>query len=333
MKKTGMEVDNNKEAEAAHQVSAPSDRAQVPLLWLSEVHTPNDVYNHGINEIIYAEHTKFQKLLIADVGAYGRALFLDGCLQTSEGDEAFYHEPIVHAPCILHGAVKKALILGGGDGGTARELLRWKTVESVTNVDIDGAVIEACRKHLPNLSKGAFDSPKCKIVVDDALSFLQNCDDKYDVIVCDLTDPIEQGPAAKLFNLEFFQLVRNHLTPEGTMSLQSGTISLSENATNLPWLTNTLSQVFPHVRVMQIYAPKYGGPLAITTATVQPVDLPTADQVDSMFLHNLHGDNRVLDGRAFHALFALPKCVSHALNCNVIKSISKVKSVSDSAIR
>lgn len=298
-------------------------------MWIAEAHTPNDVYYHGINTLIHSERTAFQQMTIADVGAYGRALFLDGCLQTSEGDEPFYHEPIAHVPCVLHAAVENALVLGGGDGGTAREILRWKSLKSLVNVDIDKAVIDACRRHMPSLSNGAFENPKCTLLIDDALAFLQNSTSLFDVIVCDLTDPIEQGPAACLFTLEFFKLVRHHLSRNGVMSLQSGTISLAENSSNLPRLYNTLCHVFPHVRVMQVFAPKYGTPLALTVASMQPITIPTPEHIDYVFSNQLEGENKVLDGRAFQALFAIPKCVSEALRkeTHIFTSADKVKSI------
>lgn len=285
-----------------------------PFMWISETHTPNDVYYHGVNRVIHSERTQYQQMVIADVGAYGRALFLDGCLQTSEGDEAFYHEAIVHAPSVARGSPPTSvLVLGGGDGGTAREVLRWKSVTSVVNVEIDRAVVDACRQHLPALSAGAFDDPRVHLVFDDAKRYLQDCSQRFDVIVCDLTDPIEYGPSAALFTLDFFHLLREHLTPTGAISFQSGTLSLPENDVNIARIYHTLQQVFDSVHIMQIFAPKYGTPLALSLATVQPLSLPSAEDVDISFRNNLHGENHVLDGRAFHALFAIPKCVSDIL--------------------
>lgn len=295
-----------------HQTEMPPKSD--PFMWISETHTPNDIYQHGINRIIHFERTEYQDMLIADVGAYGRALFLDGCLQTSEGDEAFYHEAITHPACLSIGAsLSSVLILGGGDGGTAREVLRWSSVERIVIVEIDRAVVDASRKHLPALSKGAFDNPRVEVIYDDAHNYLKECDEQFDVIICDLTDPIENGPSAALFAIEFFKTLQKHLKEQGAICLQSGTMSLSENDVNLARIFATLKKVFEHVNVMQVFAPKYGTPLALTLATNIKLQLPSAEKIDALFREKLSGENHVLDGRAVHGLFAIPKCVSDAL--------------------
>lgn len=291
---------------------SPSQSAQ-PVVWISERHTPNDVYQHGVNSVEFSQRTPYQQMIIADVGPYGRALFLDGALQTSEGDEAHYHEPIVHVPAIVHGSPSSVLILGGGDGGSAREALRWKSVTSVVNVDLDGAVVEACRKYMPSLSRGAFDDPRCTVVIDDAMNYISKCERTFDVIICDLTDPVEGGPSSPLFTEEFFTKLRSKISPQGALSLQSGTISLVENPTTLPHIYNTLSKVFPHVHIMQIFAPKYGSPLALSLASQQPLSLPPAKDIDRIFESQISGCNRVLDGRALHGLFAIPRYLSLAI--------------------
>lgn len=296
----------------------PTQSAQVsaspsPIMWICEKHTPNDVYHHGANSLVFAQRTQYQDMIIADVGPYGRALFLDGALQTSEGDEAHYHEPIVHVPAIVHGSPSSVLILGGGDGGSAREALRWKSVTSVVNVDLDGAVVEACREYMPSLSQGAFDDPRCTVIIDDALHYLANCERTFDIIICDLTDPVEGGPSSPLFTQEFFTIVRSKISPQGALSLQSGTVSLVENPTTLPRIYNILSKVFPHVHIMQIFAPKYGSPLALCLASQQPLSLPPPKEIDQIFESQLSGHNRILDGRALHGLFAIPKNVSLAV--------------------
>lgn len=307
----------NGTAAAPATTSAPDTE---PFFWVSEKHTPNDVYYHGINHVLYSERTKFQEMMIADVGAYGRALFLDGCLQTSEGDEAYYHESITHPACLVVGAApKRVLILGGGDGGTAREVLRWNSVEEVINVEIDRSVVEGCKKHLPTLSQGAFDNDKVSVVYDDANNFLKNNDSSdlsklFDVILCDLSDPFEHGPSASLFSVEFFSLLRKNLKPSsGSICLQSGTLSLAENDVNISRIYNTLKSVFEDVHVMQIFAPKYGTPLALTLAANFKVNLPDAADIDNTFEKCLSGENDILDGRAVHGLFAIPKCVSRVI--------------------
>lgn len=301
-------------------VSNANQQESEPFFWVSEKHTSNDIYHHGINQVLYSERTKFQEMLIADVGPYGKALFLDGCLQTSEGDEAYYHESITHPACLAIGSKpKRVLILGGGDGGTAREVLRWNSIEEVINVEIDQSVVEGCKKYLPSLSKGAFDHEKVTVIFDDANNYLKQNDytddtQLFDVIICDLSDPIENGPSASLFSVEFFSLLHKNLRPaNGVICLQSGTMSLSENDVNLSRIVYTLNQVFEDVHMMQIFAPKYGTPLALTMASNFKLNLPDTTAIDQAFEQYLEGENYVLDGRAVHGLFAIPKCVSQVV--------------------
>ena len=127
-------------------------------LWLNEVITPYDIYAHGADSILAYRKTKFQEMYIVESGSYGKGLMLDGKWQSSTVDEFIYHEGIVHPPLILHGDPKKVLILGGAEGASIREVLRWKTIERVVMVDIDGEVVEACREHLPEMHQNSFDA-------------------------------------------------------------------------------------------------------------------------------------------------------------------------------
>lgn len=116
---------------------------------------------------------------------------------------------------IFHGSPSKVLVLGGGEGATIREVLRWLTVEQVAMIDIDGEVVEACRQHLPEMHANAFDDPRLKLVIGDALEFLDTSSQIWDVVISDLSDPIEEGPSFQLFTKEYFEKILQVLTPEG----------------------------------------------------------------------------------------------------------------------
>lgn len=290
-----------------------SDAVSEPIMWIEEKLSKFDKHYHGLSRIVHSERTPYQQMVIADVGPYGRALFLDGCVQSSEGDEAFYHEPVVHVPCVAHGEPASVLVIGGGEGATAREALRWKSVTSVVNVELDQAVVDACRKYMPSLANGAFEDPRFKIVYDDAKHYLEECDDVFDVIICDVTDPMDHGPSAFLFTFEFFQSIHKHLSPSGTMVIQSGAMSLPDNGVNLCRVHSTLRKVFIDVNLLQLAVPKLGVPLSLFLATKGSLKLPSSEQLDTLFSEKLSGENRVLDGRAFHGLFGIPKCMSDAL--------------------
>ena len=134
-----------------------SVRDVVTDFWVSEHITPWDIYSHGIIDVLTHKKTAYQEMYIVETGVYGKALVLDGKWQSCTGDEFLYHEPLVHPAMIFHGGPRKVLILGGGEGATAREVLRWKSVEKVVMIDIDGEVVEACKQYLPEMHQNVFD--------------------------------------------------------------------------------------------------------------------------------------------------------------------------------
>lgn len=173
-----------------------------------------------VDKVLFEDKADVQQLIIFQNSKFGRVMVLDGVVQTTENDEFIYHEMLVHVPVFAHGNVKKILIIGGGDGGILREALRHQSVESVTMVEIDGAVIEMCKTYFPNHSQGAFDSPRANIIIDDGCRYIENCTEKYDLIICDSTDPI--GPGEVLFTSTFYQNCKNCLTEGGVMVTQNG---------------------------------------------------------------------------------------------------------------
>jgi spermidine synthase len=181
-----------------------------------------DSYNQEfyIDELLYEVKTPHQHLIIFRNAKFGRVLVLDGIVQTTEKDEFIYHEMMAHVPILAHGRARRVLIVGGGDGGMLREVTRHRQVAHVTQVEIDGQVIDMCRRYLPDHSQGAFDDPRLEIVIDDGLKFVQHTDDRFDVIISDSTDPI--GPGEALFNQDFYAACRRCLTPGGILATQSG---------------------------------------------------------------------------------------------------------------
>ncbi|KAI0563174.1 Spermidine synthase [Gracilaria domingensis] len=295
----------------------PSDNAgptqeSAPTMWIVEQITPHDAYHHGVKQLLVSKNTKFQAMTIADVGAYGRALFLDGRIQTTEGDEPFYHEPLVHLPCLVHSNPESVLILGGADGGAAREALRWHSVKSVFIVDIDGEAVDACRKYLPNIARGSLDDPRCKLIVGDALSYMDKNKTPFDVIICDLTDPMENSPSLRLFTKEFFSNLKQSLKPMGVISVMSGPTSLRESKLFQRTFA-TLSFVFKSVRPSQVFVPTYGSPLGILLATDNMQPLPEPSQLDLKINKSIKGEMHVLDGASVHGHFAIPRCLRKAV--------------------
>ncbi|MBY6276490.1 polyamine aminopropyltransferase [Symbiobacterium thermophilum] len=185
--------------------------------WLIEEQTPSYQTRWRVREVLHEEQTPYQKLQVLELEDFGRALVLDDAVQTTVGDEFIYHEMIAHVPLFTHPHPERVLIIGGGDGGTAREVCRHESVQKVDMVEIDRAVIEACRKHLPEIACG-MDHPKVNLVVADGIAWVADHADEYDVIIVDSSDPV--GPAKGLFNQAFYKNVFRALKADGLFVCQ-----------------------------------------------------------------------------------------------------------------
>ncbi|MDH2433547.1 polyamine aminopropyltransferase [Pokkaliibacter sp. MBI-7] len=173
-----------------------------------------------IDKVLFESKTEHQHLIIFENCDFGRVMALDGVIQTTERDEFIYHEMLTHVPLFAHGKARRVLIIGGGDGGILREVLRHPEVEQVTMVEIDAQVIEMCRTYLPGHSDGAFDDPRATIVINDGVEFVNTTDERYDVIISDSTDPM--GPGEVLFSSRFYNGCKRCLNEGGVMVAQNG---------------------------------------------------------------------------------------------------------------
>lgn len=188
--------------------------------WFDE--TLHDAYHQGfkVREVLFESKTEHQHLIIFESGSFGRVMALDGIIQTTERDEFIYHEMLAHTPLFAHGNAKNVLIIGGGDGGLLREVLKHPEVESVVQVEIDQAVIDMCVKYLPQHSDGAYNNSRAEIVIGDGIDYVTQCDRKFDVILSDSTDPI--GPGEVLFTSPFYQGIQRCLSSGGIFAAQNG---------------------------------------------------------------------------------------------------------------
>jgi spermidine synthase len=282
-------------------------------LWVNEYITPWDIYSHGVSRILAYCKTEFQEMYIVESGAYGKALVLDGKWQSCTGDEFIYHETLVQPGMITHNNVKTALILGGGEGATTREILRWKGVEKVVMIDIDGEVVEACKQHLPEMHQGTFDDPRFQLIVADALEVLDTTSEKWDIIISDLVDPIEEGPSFPLFTKEYFEKLQRVLAPGGFVVVQSGPVS-PPSVKYHARLVNTLKAVFPFVHSYCAPTPSYGSPWGFTLCANQAFDtLPNPEKVDQLLGEKTIGGLRLIDGQTLLGLLQTPLYIRQAI--------------------
>ncbi len=187
-------------------------------IWFSEKHTDNLALHYRIKETLFRTKTQFQDLSVLDTYEFGRILVLDGVVQTTVRDEFIYHEMLVHPAMALHPSPRRILVVGGGDGGTIREIVKYPELEKVTLAELDKEVIAASRRFLPELSC-AFDHPKVEINIGDGIEFIKSQENTFDIIFIDSPDPI--GPAGGLFSATFYADVRKALKPEGIMAAQT----------------------------------------------------------------------------------------------------------------
>lgn len=236
--------------------------------WIKETLFDDYQVNYKIDNSLHDEETPFQSMEIVDSLRFGKMLLLDGVVQTTEKDEFVYHEMMTHVALFSHPDPKKVLIIGGGDGGILREVLKHKNIEKATMVEIDGRVVEFCKKHLPTLSAGAFDEPRTDLVIDDGAKFVKNTNEKYDVVIVDSCDPI--GPATVLFTQEFYGDIKNCMNPDGILIRQSGSSVMQPD--ELRDAIKFLNSVYKHNAVATMNVPTYAGGLFCMTFSSDSID-------------------------------------------------------------
>ncbi len=282
-------------------------------LWVTEYITPYDVYHHGIKTVLAYKKTAFQEMLIVDSGSYGKALVLDGKWQSCVGDEFLYHESLVHPACIFHGAPRKVLVLGGGEGAAVREVLKWNSVETCVMVDIDGEVVEACKEHLAEMHQGAFDDPRTELVIRDALEVLDDSENEWDVIISDLSDPIEEGPSFALFTKEYFEKCRRALKPDGYFVVQAGPVAPAEMQLHVR-LAHTVGQVFPNTAAYNIHVPTYASPWGFVLGSAASIDtVPAPRDIDTLLAEKTSGSFKLLDGQTLLGMLQSQKHIREAI--------------------
>lgn len=221
-------------------------------MWLKEGQISDAAMTYKVKETLSKKSTPFQELCILDTEAFGRMLLLDGIVQTTINDEYVYHEMIAHIPLFTHPNPKKVLVVGGGDGGSIREILKHPSVEKAVLCEIDGVVIEECKKYLPEISC-ALDDPRCEIFVGDGIKYVHEHKNEFDVVIVDSTDPF--GAAEGLFGGSFYKEISECLTEDGIF------IAQTETPFYLPEVVkrvfNDAKAVFPVTKLFMAAIPTY----------------------------------------------------------------------------
>jgi spermidine synthase len=262
-----------------------------------------------IREILADVHSEFQHIQIFQTESHGRLLVHDDCVMLSERDEAVYHEMIAHVPLLTHPHPQKVLVVGGGDGGTLREVLRHDTVQTARQVEIDGEVVRLAREHLPGLAS-AYDHPKADLIIGDGVRHMAEAEEAgQDVVIVDSTDPF--GPALDLFGEEFYRNVHRVLAEDGVLAVQAENYVYDMEM--LESIVATLRRVFPLVRVYTAQIPVYpSGTWCFVLASKGPDPLKL--EVDDPRMQLVERDARYWNRELHFASFALPTQVRQRLD-------------------
>jgi spermidine synthase len=281
--------------------------------WFSDYISPDLTMLHSIKERIYSGRSKFQSIDIVNTGSFGICLVLDGKIQSSEADEFIYHEALVHPAMLTHPRPERVFIAGGGEGATLREVLAHKAVKRAAMVDIDEEVVSLCRRFLPSWHQNAFDDPRAELHFVDARKYLEESSEKFDVIIIDLADPLEQGPARLLYTREFYQIVEQKLGSDGIMSVQAESAEWT-NLDNFTAIANTLRNVFPIARPYQVHVPSFLGLWGFVAASqsLDPSEL-TPEEIDTRISTRISKKLKSYDGLTHQAMFTIPKHIRQQL--------------------
>ena len=223
-------------------------------LWFSEMQTPNVKFSIRVERQLYSGQSEFQRIDVFESPEFGRFLTLDGYMMLTERDEFIYHEMITHVPMAVHPRVKRVLVIGAGDGGVIRELVRYPEIEDIDLVEIDELVVEVCRKYLPQTAC-RLDDPRVHIHYEDGLKYIRSCEDEYDLILVDSTDPF--GPGEGLFTREFYGNCFKALKEDGIMINQHESPFYAEDAAACQSMHKLIVESFPISKIYQAHIPTY----------------------------------------------------------------------------
>ncbi|NJE05208.1 polyamine aminopropyltransferase [Thermococcus sp. M36] len=256
-----------------------------------------------VKERLFETQTKYQRLELYETEGFGKLLVLDGTVQLVEEGEESYHEPLVHPVMLAHPNPRRVLVIGGGDGGTLREVLRHETVDRAVMVEIDDMVIEASKLYL-NVARGAFEDPRAEVMVGDGVKYLRETEERFDVIIVDSTDPV--GPAKLLFSEEFYRDAYEKLNERGLYITQAGSVYLFTN--ELLDAYRAMKSVFDRVYYFSFPVIGYASPWSFLVGVKGDVDFTKVDLGRAAKL-----ELKYYDPERHETLFQMPRYVRKLL--------------------
>jgi spermidine synthase len=265
---------------------------------------------HGVKKHILSTKTKFQQVEIINTYNFGLVVILDNKIQSTETDAFIYHEALVHPAMITHPKPENILILGGGEGATLREVLKHPTVKKVIMVDIDEEFVNLCKGHLKKWHKGSFNNPKVDLIFDDAREYIKKIKSKFDVVIADISDPVEEGPARLLYKKEFYSLIKKVLTQKGIFVTHATDIHYTLKKGVSTQVFKTLIDIFPKVEFYYEYIPSFSSLWAFTIGSLKynPGEI-SSNIISKRLKERKLEDLSYYDPETHERLFCLPKCI------------------------
>jgi spermidine synthase len=284
--------------------------AKVTDMWYSEYHDYDVKFSIEIKEVLLQEQTPFQYLQMLKSDTLGTFMTLDGYVQLTETDEFVYHDMICHPAMAVNPSIRRVLIIGGGDGGTAREVARYKHIEKLDMVEIDEAVVNACIKYMPTTSSVLTSEPRLNLIIGDGLAFVRDApDDSYDLILVDSTDPF--GPGEDLFTVEFYNNCSRVLSEDGILINQHEGAFYEGDVLQMKKAHTKIKKVFPIARVYGFNVPTYASGywyFGFASKKYDPIADIKADKWSEFGLDTRYYNNELHKGS-----FALPNYVKKIL--------------------
>lgn len=271
---------------------------------------------HRVTEVLFEGASRFQKVEIVRTEGYGRGLFLDGRIQHVEADEYIYSESMIHPAMALLGTrARRILCIGGGPGGIIRELVKYRHVERIVQMEIDEEVLELSRKYLAHITRGAWDDARVEIMIGDALRLLEDRDEVFDLIVNDANEPTDGSPAIGLFRADGLALYQRRLHPEHGMFVTWAGSASPRCISRAARIVKTVSHVFPHTEYFLTYPQAYGTSWLTALGSMRAVDASRREpaDIDAFLAENLTGELVLYDGLTHRHMFTLPRDVRRVL--------------------
>jgi spermidine synthase len=224
--------------------------------WITDPGGPSFAHVYRVDRMLHDGRSAYQQIRVIENADFGRMLILDEAVQTTERDHFIYHELLGHVPLCTHRQPRRALIIGGGDGGLLREVLR-QPIEHVTMVELDREVVEVTRRFIPSIPGDAYEDPRTRLLIEDGIAFARNTSERFDVAMVDSTDP--KGPSLGLFSTEFYGSLARVLGPAGAVAVQSGSPLYQQDL--IATVRRHMTPHFKHVRLYLGAVPTYPGVL------------------------------------------------------------------------